>query len=386
MIRSFKLMEKSCLKYIMSVIKCYKGLNVIGMKNKYFKLLSLAFFVSSNAFAISNQDNNMYSMYLESNNYKQQQEAYNYFLRNANSDALSLYKVGIANYYGYGVKQDESTAISIFNKAASMKYGPAYTILGKHFIEKENNIPKGLEYLVKAIDYRDGEAAFYIGKMYDIGNKVEKNDYYAVKYYSDGAKLGSSEASYHIGRKMITSGDPSNYDRGISYLKRAASDKHKQACIDLSKIFKTKNNFVKESPRDHIVYLNCAAVAGDPSSQKTLADYYRTGTIVNADDQKAASYYDLYIRQNPSDKDPQLYFYAGAVNMRIGNPSSAITYFEISSNLGNSEASYTLARLYENGYGIKKDLKNALNLYKKAQEGGKDTVDDILRVEGKITQ
>lgn len=355
------------------------------MKNKYIKLLSLAFCVSTSAFAINNQDNNMYGKYLESNNAKQQQEAYNYFLRNANSDAFSLYKVGIANYNGYGVKKDESTAISIFNKAASMKYGPAYTMLGKHFIERENDISKGLEYLVKAIDLRDGDAAYYIGRMYDLGTKVEKNDYYAVKYYSDGAKLGNSDASYNIGRKMITSGDSGNFDKGISYLKRAANSKHKQACIDLSKIFSTKNNFVRENPREHIIYLNCAAVEGDSASQKALADYYRTGTIVNADDNKASYYYDLYIRQNPSDKDPQLYFYAGAVNMRIGNPSNAITYFEIASNLGHIEASYTLARLYENGYGVKKDLRTSLNLYKKAQEGGKDSVDDILRVEGKIT-
>lgn len=349
-------------------------------------LTVLALSISLNCFAagVSNLDFQEKSADLVSSDITTQQNAYNFFLQNANSNLPSLYSVGKAYYYGYGVKKDRDTAVSILNKAAAQGYATAYTLLGIYYIEEEKDNQKGLEYLVHAVEKKDGEAAYYIGKLYDEGKYVEKNEYYAVSYYSDGARFGNANAQYKIGVKMLKSGDKSNYGKGISYLKKAAGAGHLQSCVELSRLYATSNDFVKDSKRDYIYYLTCAANGGDSESQSILAGYYRTGNIVSQDDNKANYYYNLYASNavtKEEQKDPSTYYYAAISAMKEKDYEKAIRFFQISADKGNADAYYALGRIYENGLGVRVDYELALDYYKKAKNSGKDIVNDILRVE-----
>lgn len=362
---------------------CFNDKNKLKyMKNNKLKIIALLMMINTPVFAAINvQDNNTYTSYLLSSDVAKQTEAYSYFLKNANSDVNALFKLGKAYYYGYGTKKDENTAVGIFKKAAGMNYPPAFTMLGIHLIEKERDIAGGLEYLVKAVELKDGDAGYYIGKLYDEGKIVDQNEYYAVKYYADGAKYGNADAQYNVGIKMLKSGDKSNYARGISYLKKSAGNNHKQACVELSKLFITDNDFVSVSKRDHITYLTCAAMAGDDDSTLELADYYRIGKIVSPDEKKSAYFYNLYLVNNKNTKDGDLLFNAGVMNMKVGNSNVGIEYLQNSASNGSADGAYTLAKFYEVGYGVPVNMKQAYNYYKVSQSNGKDTVQDILRVE-----
>jgi TPR repeat protein len=288
-------------------------------------------------------------------------------------------------YNGIGTPEDKATALNIYKRGAENGSSISQYLLGKYYIEDLNNFKDGLAWLLKSADKKEYLAALYIAQLYSEGKYVAKDDYYALEYYHMAAQLGSTEAAFYIAEKMLSSGDSSKYAKGLEYLKYAADNKNMQACNTLAKLYITENNFVPVDPKQHIIYTSCAANNGDLTAIRTIADYYTRGYIVSIDNTQAAKYFDMYINLSgtaPTTQDDiNLFFEAGLSQYSANNIKKSVNYLKIAAKAGHPEAANTLARMYENGNGVKVDLDEALNYYQIAQKNGLDTSESIARIQ-----
>lgn len=295
-----------------------------------------------------------------------------------------LIPLGYLYYYGYGTIQDKTTALNIFKRAAESGDDMGLYLLGKDYVENVKDTKTGLSYLLKSADAGNYFAAEYIAKLYGDGVYVKADEYYSLEYYHMAAKLGSADAVFTIAQKLLSSGDASNYPKGIEYLSRAGEMKHLEACKTLSKLYITENTIVQIDPKKHVISLICAADGGDLDSIKELADYYSRGIIVMIDNNKAVRYYEKYLELSRAQKlkvDNDIYYKTGVAQIAGKSYKKGVDNLKIAAKSGHAESAQTVARIYENGYGIEQDYYQSLIFYKMAQKYGIDTSADIVRVQ-----
>lgn len=317
----------------------------------------------------------------------------NYFesvLKKISKSEKQLPFIGYLYYNGIGISADKQTAFNMYKRSANEGSPLGMYLLGKYYIEDLNKFKEGLSWLLKSADKEESLAALYIAQLYSEGKYVAKDEYFALEYYHLAAKLGSTEAAFNIAEKLLSSGDPSGYPKGLEYLNYAAERQNVQACNTLAKLYITKNVFVGVDPKKHIIYTACAAKNGDLTAIRTIADYYTRGYIVSIDNDQASKYYEQYINsigKIPNSKDDiDLFYEAGVVEYTIGNNKKAIEFLRIAAKSSHAEAANTLGRMYENGTGVKIDLNTALEYYQLAQKNGLDTSESIARVQSGMSQ
>ena len=83
---------------------------------------------------------------------------------------------------GYGVSKDLETALLYYKAAADQGNADAQASLG--YVHLKNHRPtEALKYLRLACQQNSKEALFYVGKMYQAGVKVPKDNHAAFGYF-----------------------------------------------------------------------------------------------------------------------------------------------------------------------------------------------------------
>jgi TPR repeat protein len=108
----------------------------------------------------------------------------------SNAAKYSLYAFNLmAQLYqkGIGVEQDSSLANKYLDKLAERNYGPE--LFDRAFAEfDQNNVAKGVTYLQQASESNFDEASYYLARMYQQGNFIEKDINKAASYYQKVVK------------------------------------------------------------------------------------------------------------------------------------------------------------------------------------------------------
>lgn len=157
----------------------------------------------------------------------------------------------------------------------------------------------------EAYEAGDGEGAFYLGRLFELGLGTEQDEMRAANLYSAAAESGSAKAQvrlglmYHEGRVLLR-----DYDQGTGLL--------------------------------------CAAAdAGDADGQLNCGLAYRAGRGVAADDVLALSYW-----QKAADQGNILAMNVlGQTALNSGNLTQAATHLKQSADLGNAGGMYEYAKL-----------------------------------------
>ena len=87
-----------------------------------------------------------------------------------------------------------------YKKAAESGYISALNNLAHFYLFKETiykDIPRGLQYAIKAAEYGDEEAQNALGLCYEEGIGVEKNYEEAYKWFSLAVKNGAGPCALH---------------------------------------------------------------------------------------------------------------------------------------------------------------------------------------------
>lgn len=138
------------------------------------------------------------------------------------------------------------------------------------------------------------------------------------------------------------------------------------------------------SLKDAYAWMRQAAQKGYRPAQAEIARYLMNG-IGHKPDSKSA-FRILYYLHLKAPETPNLYFYLGCLSLRGINGSTpnvrlAKEAFEHGAALHDARAINNLASLYEHGVGVKKNVAQALRLYKQAADlGSKDASANMQRL------
>jgi TPR repeat protein/predicted Ser/Thr protein kinase len=271
--------------------------------------------------------NNLGFMYKNGYGCEKDYEQAFYWYRLSSEEGNSSAQVNLAFLFreGLGTEHDLEKAFYWYKKASENGNTTAIVNLGKFYQEGWGTRK---DYALAAKLYKAGAkenndlASTYLAYLYQYGLGVEKNEALAKTLYEKVIKKGFSTAQYYYGRFLIEASSK-DYELGIKYLKKSAKQKNTDAQLYLAKLF-------------------------------------LEGKVVIKSFTNAKKWYEIAINEGSSQglyEMGRIYFEGKEV---LQNYKKAFAYTYQGAKLGNKDAQSFLGYLYENGYGTKKDMGEAL--------------------------
>lgn len=116
----------------------------------------------------------------------------------------------------------------------------------------------------------NAESQYRLGRLFETGHGVPRNDGEAVEWYRRAAEQGHASAQYRLGAQYVLGdGVPQDGDEGAMWFRRAAEQGLADAQVALGLMYESN----PDDP-DHYVYahfwLHLAAAQGDGTARKEL--------------------------------------------------------------------------------------------------------------------
>lgn len=279
----------------------------------------------------------------------------------------------------------------------------------------KRNTDTAAEYIRMAADEGDVESLMPTGMYYYNNLKHGKS----FPYFKKAADLGNLKAAYFCGLMLYDGDEGVEQDKakGKEYLMAAANDGHVAANLKLGEYFLYGNGVDRDIAKGFQM-IKTAAEKGNNRAIWILSNCYRVGEGVNRNYAQAAQWMSLVASGNRGNdyaelmsglkakKDPFYSYLKGLYEYNItGNCNAAMEHFKdvekakvaegktmqavvltnknykkrdmkkaakLFESVANESplACYYLAFMKENGDGVKKDEKGALELLTKAADGG----------------
>lgn len=251
--------------------------------------------------------------------------------------------LGYCYEYGKGTKKNLDSAFGWYEKAANANVANAIYHLGRLYydgkgVQQDYNKAFGL--FKKACDLRESLAYEYLADCYFFGQGTKINYEKALQFYLKVKPRGVIE--YQIGwiyEYGLSTG--SDYPKAAEHYQKGVDFGHAPSMNNLGALYYNGKGVQKDYNKAFELFKKASDLE-NKTSYAWLAECYYYGNGTKKDYQKALQ---LYLKGN-------LY---GYTQSQIG-------------------------RIYESGQDVKKNLTEALNWYKKANESGEDCKADIERI------
>ena len=338
-------------------------------------------------------------------------EAAKKWLSNAADKGIASAKCALGTRYFEGDfgEKDVSKAIEWWEKAAKHEDGGDSTAmlnLGKTYRDGddgvEKNLDKAVEWLTKASDAGNEDAACELGAGYYRGDFGKPDMTMALKWMQKAAKLGDATAMNIVGM-MYRDGDVGKVDLGksIDWFKRAANCEipNADAMCNLGEAY-LEGKGVEKDVKEAEKWYRKAADTGESDAEAVLGTKYYNGDFGEPNYTKAKKWWERAGEHGDSaamfnlatsyrdgdfgEKDIKQWIYWVERSIAKGNVKAMEEYamylFENgdeaqckklltrASDAGNASAMNSLAlRLYNGDFGVK-DVKGAVQLWERAAE------------------
>lgn len=247
------------------------------------------------------------------------------------------YRLGWMLLNGVGTEKNEVKAKEYFEKAATVGNAFACYQLAKLILSDETASPpeveKALGYLRQAVEAENPYAAYFLGKLYEKGQRVPQNTAEAVRLYTLSAEQNNDFAAYRLGKLYLGGGGvlkdveaairwltfaadrknqfaeyalgilylkgedvPKNVPKALEYLKRSATQGNQFAQYRLGKVYLMGEDVPKDIPTA-LQFLKAAAEQGNQYAQYTLGKLYLMGKDVPKDKEAAVRWFTLSAAQ-----------------------------------------------------------------------------------------
>ena len=254
----------------------------------------------------------------------------------------------------------------IFNKEM-LKY---YTIINnldkcddkfeQGFIKKVNEIAK----------LGNAKAQILLGRCYEIGIGVKKDENEAVKWCQKAAEQGLAVAQYNLAKFYLSGiGVLKNNAEAFKWYKKAAEQGNVEAQYNLANCY-FNGIGVYKSIKEAFKWYREAAEQGFAEAQNKLGYYYKNGYGVSYDNIETVRWYKKAAEQGNAKAQYNLancYFNGIGVDE---NKREAVRWYKKAAEQNNVNAQWILGRCYEEGFGIGKNKTEAFKWYQKAAEQG----------------
>ncbi|EXX63844.1 Skt5p [Rhizophagus irregularis DAOM 197198w] len=274
------------------------------------------------------------------------QKIYNWLLNNQDN-SNSIYLLGYLNYYGIGININMKKSLELFQKAAKLENILAQLDVANRYLYDDNDKNKLIEAFEIYKKLAEREIPFSIvmlGCCHENGIGTEKNEKKAFNLFQKAAYLGNSFGLWKLGCCCI-------YEIGTSIINEQKAFESFQKSADL----------------------------GHSCGIYDLGACYENGVGIEIDEEKA---FELYQKAEDLENlyaiDALGCCYITGIGTDNIDMQKAFDLFQQAANLGNSSAQYNLAAMFEDGYGIKKDMNQAIYWYKKSAEQDYQNAKDRL--------
>ncbi len=355
---------------------------------------------------------------------KQYKEAFEYYKLAAEvNNAEAQYRLGCYYYNGKGTESDYSEATKWFRKAVEQGYAPAQCFLGYCFefgvgVQQDNTTAVDLYF--KASEQGFAAAQHNLGLCYENGKGVLKDETAAIKWYCKAAKQGFASAQCKLGYFYNNGiGITKDSAEAVRWYRKAADQGYVLAQYNLGGCF-ANGCGVEKDDVEAVKWYRRAAEQNHSSAQRSLALCYEKGEGVLPDDNEAIKWYIKAAEQGDNLAEKQLlkiqditneigikkitygYFadyryytrekrtvavidwtikvirngyinaacHLGLFYDAISDFREAAKWYKIGAERNHGGAQYNLARLYELGIGVEKNLTESIILYHKSAEQG----------------
>ena len=254
----------------------------------------------------------------------------------------------------------------IFNKEM-LKY---YTIINnldkcddkfeQGFIKKVNEIAK----------LGNAKAQILLGRCYEIGIGVKKDENEAVKWCQKAAEQGLAVAQYNLAKFYLSGiGVLKNNAEAFKWYKKAAEQGNVEAQYNLANCY-FNGIGVYKSIKEAFKWYREAAEQGFAEAQNKLGYYYKNGYGVSYDNIETVRWYKKAAEQGNVEAQYNL---ANCYFNGIGadeNKREAVKWYKKAAEQGNAKAQYNLANCYFNGIGVEQNNVNAQWILGRCYEEG----------------
>jgi enhanced entry protein EnhC len=207
-------------------------------------------------------------------------------------------------------------------------------------------------------------AQYLLGRFYQLGLLNNKPNYEQAKQWYAQAQNTYAPSAVALGFIYETVYD--DYKHALDSYQRAASNNDATALYNAGLVYEQGKNYPVDLIRASELYLK-AANAGHVKAMVQLAGIYLNSST---EQQKALVWYKKAAVLGDRDALYQLaLLYETGVGTKI-DYAEAINYYQQASQKGNVNAKLALARMYQYGLGVAKNPEQAHTLYKEMSELG----------------
>jgi hypothetical protein len=228
-----------------------------------------------------------------------------------------------------------------------------------------------LELAQERIKSGDAEAMALAAEILSRGLGVPRDAAEAARLYALAAEKGVLEARFQAALLMLDGKYlPKDEVKAKDYLNKAVESGHKLAAFNLAQLIFSKARTDEERKKAYDLFLQ-AADAGLADAQYAVSQFLANGTGgVTFNETKAREWLEKAARQN---YDTAMLDYASWLIDGIGGKKdyeAGFLWMKRAAESGNVAAQRQLARLYENGIGVKGDTVTAAAWYVVAKRAG----------------
>ena len=234
--------------------------------------------------------------------------------------------------------------------------------------------PASLDRLKRLAEAGDPFAEFDYATLFDPDFKYTDtpNIETAMEWYLKAAKQGFGTAQANYGARLYDDayGVPVDYNKAFPWLLQGAQQGDVYAQRRVGESYKYGRG-TKEDPKLAVQWFRTAADRGDSYSQAEMGDAYADGNGVDQNMTEAIGWYRKAADQKEDWAKRQLgIIYLYGKNGVPRDPATAFQYLKESADDGNMGAQYYLGYMYDQGIFVQKDVRAALDLYRKSADQG----------------
>jgi serine/threonine protein kinase len=197
--------------------------------------------------------------------------------------------------------------------------------------------------LKKRAESGDAIAQYQLGRAFEKGRGVDRDDVEAVRWLQSSADQGNAHAQVDLGVAYCTGrGVTQNYSEGSNWFRKAAEQGDAVGEVNLGFQYEIGQG-VTQNYAEAVRWYRKSAEQGNAHGQFNLGSMYLDGKGVSRDDSQGALW---YLK---------------------------------ASNQGDANAQNNLGSLYEVGRGVTKDLAAAASWYRKAADQGNSSAQNNLK-------
>ena len=292
---------------------------------------------------------------------------------------------------GEGVIRDEAKALEWLLKAAEQGYAKAMYMMGIFYIDggawnRSLDFSKGEEWLQKAAERGYPEAQYELGLYYlcnlDVPKRMNINRTAfdigkGIMWLGKAAGQGHDEAQYQLGRCYASTGVQHDMAKAAEWYLKAANQNHWEAQYELGLCY-FKGEGVSQNKAEAVKWWRESSCS---SAKLNLAKCYLNGEVVQKDEKHAVSILrEIKFMPEAAFLLGKCYFYGydRDDDGMILDKDWAIQLFVDAANAGYAPAQCTLAKCYEKGDGVPKDMEEAKKWYGLASEKDFAEADEAL--------